>query len=69
MMPATLSRTVASEPPQLAHSAVALRQCDSCPFPFRGRASTVALLRSGLLAQKQSGAKLNRAQPSDEAPE
>lgn len=53
-MPATLLKTVATEPSQLAHFATALRQCASLVSPFRGNQQTGALLRSGLLARNQS---------------
>jgi len=54
LMPATLSRTVANGLSQLSQSRTTLRQCDSCPYPFRDRAPTVALSREGCWREKQT---------------
>src|SRR5688500_4467817 len=54
VMPATLSQTVAIGLSQLSQSGTTLRQCDSCPYPFRDRAPTVALSREGFWRENQS---------------
>jgi hypothetical protein len=59
LMPATVFRTVANRVSQLSQPRTTLRQCDSCPYPFRDRASTVALSRRGCWRQKRTVA--NRA--------
>jgi hypothetical protein len=57
LMPATVFRTVANQLPQLSQLQTTLRQCDSCPYPFRDRAPTVALSLSECWRGKRSVAK------------
>lgn len=54
LMPATVFRTVANTVSQLSQPDTTLRQCDSCPYPFRDRAPTVALLRKGCRREKRT---------------
>lgn len=54
LTPATLSKTDAIRLSQLSQSRTTLRQCDSCPYPFRDRAPTVALSREGCWRKKQT---------------
>src|ERR1700694_4552353 len=66
MMPATLSQTVANALSQLSQLRTSLRQCDSCPYPFRDRAPTVALTREGCWREKHTIANrtTRRSQPA-----
>jgi hypothetical protein len=61
LMAATVFRTVANLVPQLSQSRTTLRQCASCPYPFRDRAPTGALLREGCWREKRSVANARRA--------
>lgn len=54
LMPATVFESVANQLSQLSQPRTTLRQCASCPYPFRDRAPTGALLQRGLLAQNRS---------------
>jgi hypothetical protein len=66
LVPATVFRTVANQVPQLSQPRTTLRQCDSCPYPFRDRAPTVALSREGCWRGKRSVA--NARAVTDAAP-
>jgi hypothetical protein len=57
LMPATVFQTVANQVSQLSQPATTLRQCDSCLYPFRGKAPTVALSQRGCWRGKRTGAK------------
>lgn len=63
LMPATHSKTVATELSQPSQYRTTLRQCDSCPYPFRDRAPTVALSREGCWRKNQSVANTTRRPP------
>jgi hypothetical protein len=54
LMAATVFQTVANQLSQLSQPRTTLRQCASCPYPFRDRAPTGALLREGCWREKQS---------------
>jgi hypothetical protein len=60
LMPATVFETVANQVSQLSQPQSTLRQCDSCPYPFRDRAPTVALSQRGCWSEKQSVADRRR---------
>jgi hypothetical protein len=57
LMSAPISRSVANLVSQVSQPATTLRQCDSCPYPFRDRAPTVALSLSECWRGKRSVAK------------
>src|ERR1700738_2067597 len=57
---ATVFQTVAY---QLSQPQTALRQCGSCPYPFRDRAPTVALSREGCWRGNCTGANSTRSVP------
>lgn len=57
---ATPHNTVAKQVPQLSQPRTTLRQCASCPYPFRDRAPTGALLREGCWRENESVANLAR---------
>jgi hypothetical protein len=57
LMSAPVSRSVANRVSQVSQPATTLRQCDSCPYPFRDRAPTVALSLSECWRGKRSVAK------------
>jgi hypothetical protein len=57
LMSAPVSRSVANRVSQVSQPATTLRQCDSCPYPFRDRAPTVALSLSEYWRGKLSVAK------------
>jgi hypothetical protein len=63
LMPATVFQGVANQLSQLSQPDMTLRQCDSCPYPFRDRAPTGALLREGCWREKQSVANLIDVSP------
>lgn len=54
LMVATVFLTVANLVPQLSQPRTTLRQCASCPYPFRDRAPTGALLREGCWCENPS---------------
>jgi hypothetical protein len=60
LMLATVFRRVANRVSQLSQLQTTLRQCDSCPYPFRDRAPTVALSRRGCWRGNRTGAKATR---------
>src|SRR3977135_2914100 len=59
-MPAAVFQSVANQVSQLSQPRTTLRQCDSCPYPFRDRAPTVALTREGCWSKKQTVANQQR---------
>jgi hypothetical protein len=61
LMPATVVQTVATGLSQVSQSQTTLRQCDSCPYPFRDRAPTVALSQGSYWCRKRSVAKQRAA--------
>jgi hypothetical protein len=54
LMAATVFQGVANQVSHLSQPDMTLRQCDSCPYPFRDRAPTVALSRRGCRRENQS---------------
>lgn len=68
LMPATVPESVAKQVSQLSQPLSTLRQCDSCVYPFRGNAPTVALSQERLLAQKQSVAKPRACEATQRCP-
>jgi hypothetical protein len=64
LMSATVFKTVAKALSQLSQPLSTLRQCDSCPYPFRDRAPTVALSQRGCWREKRSVANYPSATPA-----